>query len=116
MASFDEVEHLALALSEHERARLAKTLHESLPDAITQGKNDITTSKRQHVRSSMLRSIAYDAQNQLLEVVFRPGDTYRYENVPQDEYERLMKADSKGRYMQEHIIDRYPYHQLKTQH
>lgn len=114
MSTFHDIVKLALGLSEHERARLAKTLIESLLS--TKSVDDQASHVIEHtnVRSSMLRSIRYDRHGQFLEVIFRTGDAYRYENVPMDEYERLMDADSKGRYMQEHIIGNYSYQQLKS--
>lgn len=113
MSTFHDIEKLALGLSEHERARLAKTLIESLPSADSAHDEASQVIEHRNVRSSMLRSIRYDRRSHSLEVVFRTGEAYRYDNVPVDEYERLRDADSKGRYMQEHIIGNYRYHPLK---
>jgi hypothetical protein len=52
------------------------------------------------VSSSMLRRVRYDPNSQFLDVVFRTGETYRYKDVPLDEYNKLMKAESHGKYMQ----------------
>jgi len=112
MSSFDEVEKLALALSEHERARLAAKLIESLPDSRT-GDEPEALGWRQ-VTSSMLRRIRYDPRNRFLDVVFRTGETYRYKGVPLDEYNKLMKAESHGKYMQVHVIDHYETIRLKN--
>ena len=104
MASFAEVERLALALSEQERATLAARLIDSLPD----GDSDYAGIVRfQTVNSSMLRQIRYDPRNRFLDVVFRTGEKYRYKDVSPDEYNRLMAAESHGRYMQANIIDHY---------
>jgi len=65
------------------------------------------------VKSSMLRAVGYDQETNELEVVFNTGEAYRYDNVPPAKYSDLLKAKSKGTYMQEHIIDVYPYHRLK---
>jgi hypothetical protein len=105
MASFIEVESLALALSEDERAMLAAKLIESLPDNQTVDDNGAIRFKK--VNSSMLRQVRYDPKNRFLDVVFRTGETYRYKDIPPDEYDGLMKAESHGKYMQMHIIDRY---------
>jgi hypothetical protein len=59
------------------------------------------------VTSSMLRRVRYDPKSRFLDVVFRTGETYRYKNVPLDEYNELMKAESHGQYMQMHVIDQY---------
>jgi hypothetical protein len=112
MASLVEVEKLALALTEHERARLAAELIESLPD--NQSVDDEGAIGFKKVNSSMLRKIRYDPRNRFLDVVFRTGETYRYKDVPPDEYNKLMKAESHGKYMQMHIIDHYETIRLKN--
>ncbi|OLE76357.1 MAG: KTSC domain-containing protein, partial [Bacteroidetes bacterium 13_1_20CM_4_60_6] len=45
----------------------------------------------------------------ILEVIFNSGDQYQYKEVPASEYEGLINAESIGRYMHRHIIDRYEY-------
>jgi hypothetical protein len=60
----------------------------------------------------MIRAFAYDRKTRTLEVVFNAGQIYYYENVPLAEYHGLIKAESKGKYMQANIIDAYPYHQI----
>jgi hypothetical protein len=57
------------------------------------------------VNSSMLRRVRYDPKNRFLDVVFRTGEKYRYRDVPLDEYNGLMNAQSHGKYMQTYIID-----------
>jgi hypothetical protein len=105
MASLVEVERLALALTEHERAMLAAKLIDSLPDK--QSVEDDGAIGYKKVNSSMLRRVRYDAKNRFLDVVFRTGEKYRYKDISPDEYDGLMKAESHGKYMQMHIIDRY---------
>ena len=61
----------------------------------------------------MIHAVGYDRKTRLLEVVFNTGRTYCYENVPPAEYKGLMEAKSKGRYMQDNILDVYFYYQLK---
>ncbi|MFB6099316.1 MAG: KTSC domain-containing protein [Salinibacter sp.] len=62
------------------------------------------------VDSSMVHAVGYDEDKRELEIIFNSGKIYRYENVDRDEYEGLMAADSKGRYMRAHIIDMSPYY------
>jgi len=107
MASFDEIEKLALALSEDERARLAARLIDSLSNADPDEDVESGTARFKPVRSSMLRKVRYDPKNRFLDVVFRTGEAYRYKDVPSDEYDKLMKAESHGKYMQIHVIDHY---------
>jgi hypothetical protein len=112
MATFMEVERLALALSEHERTKLVAKLIESLP--ISQSGDDDRATGFKKVNSSMLRRVRYDPKQRLLDVVFRTGETYRYKDVPLDEYDKLMRAESLGKYMQMHIIDHYETTKLEN--
>jgi hypothetical protein len=64
------------------------------------------------VDSSMIHAVGYDEDERELEVIFNNGGVYRYENVDQEEYEGLMAANSRGRYMRAHIIDMYPYYKV----
>ncbi|ASC69464.1 hypothetical protein XM38_003910 [Halomicronema hongdechloris C2206] len=41
-------------------------------------------------------------------VIFNSGKTYQYSEVPQETYEELLAADSKGSYMRSLMIDCYP--------
>ena len=112
MVSFAEVEKLALELSEHERATLAAKLIDSLPDSQTGDDDKASGFKR--VNSSMLRRVRYDPKNRFLDVVFRNGETYRYKDIPPDEYDGLMNAESHGKYMQTRIIDHYETMRLEN--
>ncbi len=60
------------------------------------------------VDSSMIQAVGYDAAAEELEVVFNSGRVWRYQGVPQQVYEELLAADSKGRYKRDCIIDCYP--------
>ncbi len=59
------------------------------------------------VESSMIHAVGYDPDIRTLEVVFNSGKTYQYHDVPPEEYEGLMAAESKGRYIRANIIDEY---------
>ncbi len=61
------------------------------------------------VESSMIRSLRYDPAERLLEVVFLNGRAYQFVNVPQEVYQHLLEARSKGRYFLGHIRGVYPY-------
>ena len=65
--------------------------------------------ERQRVTSTNIRSIGYDATNETLEVEFNSGGLYQYFNVPETVYTALMRASSKGRYLNDQIKDRYRY-------
>jgi hypothetical protein len=59
------------------------------------------------VDSSVIAMVAYDESNEVLEVRFRNGRTYRYFRVPPEEHEALLAADSIGRYFNEVIKPKY---------
>ena len=64
------------------------------------------------VQSEMLVAAGYDPKSRVLQVIFRTGETYRYKQVPAFEYDGLMSAESKGKYMHRHIIGHYPYERV----
>lgn len=61
------------------------------------------------VESSMLAAIGYDPDLKALVVLFNSGKAYQYQNVPVETYQGLVAANSKGRYMLDHVIDYYPH-------
>jgi uncharacterized protein with HEPN domain len=65
------------------------------------------------VESTMLYAIGYDPGTQVLETVFYSGGIYRYFGVPQDLYEGLQAAFSKGRYMWANVLQQYPYERVR---
>ena len=60
------------------------------------------------VSSSNISSVGYDANSSTLEIEFHSGGVYQYEGVPQSEYDVFIAADSKGKYFNANIKDRYP--------
>ncbi len=65
--------------------------------------------ERYSVASSNIASIGYDAGTETLEVEFLSGANYQYYNVPQNMYDQLMQAGSKGRFLNTYIKNAYPY-------
>jgi lysyl-tRNA synthetase class 2 len=61
------------------------------------------------VESEAIAEIDYDAARSTLFVRFAQGDWYRYFAVPRSVLEAFVAAESKGRFFQEHIRDRYPF-------
>ncbi len=63
----------------------------------------------------MVRSVGYDSQTQTLEVEFLSGWVYQYcwvyqyYGLPDHMHDRMMEAPSKGRFLNMHIRDSYPY-------
>jgi KTSC domain len=70
--------------------------------------------KLKSVESEMLVAAGYDEKSHSLLAVFRTGETYRYKNVPSFVYERLMTADSKGKFMHKYILNRFDYERVAT--
>ncbi len=64
---------------------------------------------RYTVASSNISSIGYDAGTDTLEVEFLSGAIYQYYNVPQNIYDQLTQAGSKGRFLNTYIKNAYPY-------
>jgi KTSC domain len=62
---------------------------------------------RQLIISTGLKSIAYDAIAQVLEVELQSGSVSRYFEVPQPVYEALMSAPSKTRYFNDNVAGKY---------
>ena len=60
------------------------------------------------VESSMISAVAYDDAARELLVIFNSGKTYVYSNVPREVYDGLLRANSKGSYMKDFVIDMYP--------
>lgn len=64
--------------------------------------------ERQLVTSDNLAEVGYDPESETLEIQFRRGGVYQYYNVPAFIHERLMAADSLGRFFNAEIKGHYP--------
>lgn len=62
--------------------------------------------------SSNVAAIAHDPHTQTLHVRFKSGHVYAYKNVPADEHEALLNADSVGKHLKEHIIGTYEHRRV----
>ena len=67
---------------------------------------------RRPVTSSNVASVGWEPGEEgedvgVLEVEFKSGHVYRYEGVPEREFEALVGAGSVGRYLNAHIIGHY---------
>ena len=63
------------------------------------------------VISSNVVSIGYKDKNKELFVTFKNG-SYVYTEVPKTEFEGLLNAPSKGKYIHQHIKGYYPYSRI----
>jgi hypothetical protein len=59
--------------------------------------------------STVIRSYHYDPASCQLVVVFQTGRRYVYEEVPNEVFESLKRAFSKGEFFNSHIRDHYPF-------
>ena len=57
----------------------------------------------QAVDSSNVSQIGYNADDQVLVVIFNNGSTYNYYDVTPAEWESFQNSGSKGKYLAEHI-------------
>ena len=66
------------------------------------------------VDSKAIREIDYDAERAKLVVRFTSGERYVYVGVPGEVHRSFCEAESKGRFFQLKIRDRYPYNRLDS--
>jgi hypothetical protein len=65
------------------------------------------------VDSSAIQAIDYDGARAKLLVTFASGEEYVYVGVPGEVHRSFLDADSKGRFFQAEIRDRYPYNRVE---
>ena len=63
------------------------------------------------VESSNIDSIGYNSSQELF-VKYKGGNIYKYKDVPNKLVEDLMKAESKGKYMNSIIKNNYKYEKV----
>lgn len=68
--------------------------------------------ERVPVSSCHLLSVGYDKQSKLLEVEFFSTSVYQYFDVPNETFEALLQADSKGRYFEANIKRNYRFQRV----
>jgi len=59
--------------------------------------------ERQSVESSNIASVGFCPERNCIEVQFKNGSVYEYENCDQKLFDDLMKADSKGQFVNAHL-------------
>jgi prevent-host-death family protein len=70
---------------------------------------DADRLQRRPVPSTTMASVGYDATTQTLEIEFRNGRVYQYRSVEAATFERLMKARSKGQFLNAYVRNSYPF-------
>ena len=66
------------------------------------------------VISASIAAVAYDEQSRALDVEYASGRIYRYLGVPEEVFTWLLKARSKGGFVNRMIRDRYEYTEVST--
>lgn len=62
----------------------------------------------------MIRGVGYTTPKQQMHVRFNTGNVYGFSDVPVDVYSGLLKADSKGKYFNEHIRDKFEHKKMAS--
>jgi len=66
--------------------------------------------QRQDVESTVIDAIGY---SRVLEIRFESGRIYQYYNVPEEIYNAMLVAPSKGKYFNESIRGKYSYQEIE---
>jgi hypothetical protein len=69
--------------------------------------------ERQFLESSMMRTVGYDAKEQILEIEFQSGSIYHYYKVEEEVFNELIESESLGRYFRNNIQDLYAYGRVR---
>jgi hypothetical protein len=64
--------------------------------------------------STVIKSFSYDAVKQRLRVIFISGMIYEYKKVPQEVYDEMKAAFSKGIYLNERIKGFYEFEKVEA--
>jgi hypothetical protein len=62
------------------------------------------------VESSVIDAVGY---SRVLEIRFESGRIYQYYNVPEEIFEGMMQAESKGRYFNANIRGKFDYQEIE---
>ena len=62
--------------------------------------------------SSVVHRIYYNPQKRVLTIVYVSGKVYDYKDVPEQVYQEMKTASSKGEFLNYHIKGKYPFEQV----
>lgn len=65
--------------------------------------------QRAAVQSSSIATVGYDEEQQVLEIVFTDGRVYHFLEVPPERVLSLLRAESKGRFLNTEIKPDFGY-------
>ena len=77
--------------------------------------NDIEGKEMVKVESSNINAVGYDMSFGSLIVEYKSGSKYQYKNVPYELYENLLKAESKGRFVNENVKSKFEYNRISEE-
>jgi len=69
--------------------------------------------ERKRVNASNIRSIGYDAGQQLLEIEFSSGSIVQYSGVSPEVHRRFMGSPSPGSFYQDQIDENFPTRKIR---
>jgi hypothetical protein len=69
--------------------------------------------ERENVQSSNLVSVGYLPENKILEVEFKGGTIYQFDQVPPEVWAEFQKAPSKGQWFAAEIKNRYTHRKIE---
>lgn len=67
---------------------------------------------RSSVISTNIAEVGYDSGVLTLEIAFHSGITYQYFHVPEEIYQQLMNASSKGSFFNDYIKNKYRFRRI----
>ncbi len=70
--------------------------------------------RRIEVESSNLKSVGFDPKAKMLEIEFLNSGVYRYFDVPESVHTALMKAESKGKFFQTNIRNKFRFERTSS--
>jgi DnaJ-class molecular chaperone len=104
----------AYSILKHYQPPNLKKLNDYSPHYSRQGdKKRMHDIGRVDVKSSNIKSVGYDKDNNLLQIEFRNGYIYEYFNIPKGIFIGLLDAESKGRFGNRYIFYSYYYERVK---
>jgi len=69
--------------------------------------------ERKRVSASTLRSVGYDAGQQVLEIEFSGGSIVQYTGVSPEVHRRVMSSPSPGSFFQDQIDENFPSKRIR---
>lgn len=72
----------------------------------------LLTQKPRIMPSTVISSVSYEPQTSTLVIKYVSGIAYHYKQVPEKVYKELKASFSKGRYLNHHIKNKYPFERV----